>query len=406
MPSQNKWTEPKLCPKNPKPSDINKEWRVTFKYLDDTTGAYKSIIRKSKLNYIHDFKQRCSFAKDLISAIKVMLEVQGWNPITDTYHAPKFSVDEELKKIKNLSFAEALDFAYSKKIPDWAKKTGQDYSSVIKYLKQAAKAIDLYDKKISEFKLPHFRLILEEVKTIRKLSAQGFNKFREYLSSLVTEMVSWEIVELNLVHHVKTKQAIKTFAHRPPTVDQKDLIIGKIKMNYPAYYRFLCVLYGCTLRPKEITRLKIKNLHRKEHLFRIVPEKSEENSKVKYERDAIIPEWLMEILSELNLHNYDAEDYIFSKGFMPGKKRMHSNTPTLIWRKIVKEGLGLNVNQYSLKKLSGNDMIKIQRMEGVRDLLDLPQLQMGHSTPRQTETYVTEHLEIYKEIIKNHMPKL
>jgi hypothetical protein len=56
---------------------------------------------------------------------------------------------------------------------------------------------------------------------------------------------------------------------------------------------------------------------------------------------------------------------------------MHSNTPTSWWRKIVKEDLKQDVNQYSLKKLSGDDMVRLQRREGVDKLLDLPKAQMG-----------------------------
>jgi len=58
-----------------------------------------------------------------------------------------------------------------------------------------------------------------------------------------------------------------------------------------------------------------------------------------------IPDWVMDLLAELNLHNCDPEDYIFSsynkyKTFLLGKTCMHSNTPTSWWRKIVKEDLG------------------------------------------------------------------
>jgi integrase len=146
-------------------------------------------------------------------------------------------------------------------------------------------------------------------------------------------------------------------------------------------------------------------------MFRIVPDREEENSKTLIEREVIIPDWVMQLLDELKLERYNEEHYIFSTRnkygtFMPGMNRMHSNTPTRWWRKIVKEDLKLDVNQYSLKKLAGNDMVRLLYNERVNDLIKLPQQQMGHTTSKMTETYVHEHKNIENEILKRKMPVL
>nr|WP_231402174.1 site-specific integrase [Panacibacter microcysteis] len=210
---------------------------------------------------------------------------------------------------------------------------------------------------------------------------------------------------------MKSKEEIKVFAHKPPTDLQRKLIVDKIKTDYYNYYRFICVLYGCTLRPKEITRLKVKHLVRSEQIFRIIPDKEEGNSKTSAQRDVVIPDWLMQMLNDLNLQSCDPDWYIFSgkegsKMFMPGKSRMHSNSPTRWWRNIVKIELGLDVTQYSLKKLAGNDMVKLQVAHGVQDLLELPKLQMGHSSKSITEVYVDEHKKVLSQIVKTRMPTL
>jgi integrase len=105
----------------------------------------------------------------------------------------------------------------------------------------------------------------------------------------------------------------------------------------------------------------------------------------------------MNLLDELNLERYDQNWYIFSTrnkyaSFMPGPKRMHSNRPTTWWRKIVKEDLKLDITQYSLKKLAGNDMVRLLYNERVNDLIKFPQRQMGHTTSEMTEVYVDEHI--------------
>jgi integrase len=130
---------------------------------------------------------------------------------------------------------------------------------------------------------------------------------------------------------------------------------------------------------------------------------------------------VLALLSELNLHAYDPEWFIFSSShhkigfkdgtFFPGPKAVYKQTPTTWWRDIVKAkaekgGLGLDVSQYGLKKLSGNNMVRMQKKYHVDKLLDLPQSQMGHTNPKMTEVYVTEHLEIMKDLVKEHMPVL
>lgn len=421
-PSKKKWTDPEICPKNPVQNDMKKSWRVRFRYFNEKTHQWVQISRRSNLNQIKNFKERLTEAKHLKNALTFQLGVQGWDPITDSYHTPSISelpTDMELIALQTISFHDALDYAYRKKKIDWSHKTAQDYSSIVKYLQQAAKKIQLASRPIRDFKLPHFRMILDATRDLRTLSNVAYNKYRTYLSSLVSEMIQWDIVDLNLVHHVKTKETLKTVAHRPPSDDERLILVHRIRECHRDYYRFLAVLYGCTIRPKEITRLKIKHLKVPDQCFRIIPDRKEGNSKTNTEREMAVPDWVMGLLSELKLDKYNPEWYIFSSNvngsrrdmFKPGPKAMHRNTPTNWWNNIVKKpedegGLGLDVNQYSLKKLSGDDMIKLQRREGIDKLLEMPRQQMGHATTGQTEDYVTEHLEVMKEMVKRKMPVL
>jgi len=51
-------------------------------------------------------------------------------------------------------------------------------------------------------------------------------------------------------------------------------------------------------------------------------------------------------------------------------------------------------------------MVKLQRTKGIDKLLELPQLQMGHTSPKTIAIYVSVHIEILKEILKKKMPEL
>jgi integrase len=391
------------------------QWYVWFRYFNEGTNNWQLVIKKGGVNYTGlPVRERLAQLNALKKAIQFKLEHQGWNPINNSY-AWKSLEEQEISNLTNMTFDQALTFSFNKKSKDWSHKTKQDYSSVLKYLLEAAAAIGITYSMIAEVKRPHYKFLLDKVREIRSLSAKGYNKYRDYLSSLLGELEQYDIIEYNPVHKIKSKDTIKVVAHRPPTKDQQSLIINRVKTAHPDYYRFLAVLYGCTIRPKEITALKIKHLHRKEQIFRMVPD-NKSSTKGRIEKESTIPDWVMELLSEMNLHNYNPEWYIFSTNnkhgsFLPGPNRMHSNTPTNTWRCIVKKdvkfgGLGLDVNQYSLKKLAGNDMVKMQRNEQATNLLELPRMQMGHTTTKQTEVYVTEDKEVLQDLIKRKMPVL
>jgi integrase len=391
-----------------------KKWYVRFRFYDERDNKWKLVIRKPNVNRkdlsLAERKAQLTALKD---AVEFKLKVQQWNPLTNTYIDPEkqSSKETEIEVLRQMFFFDALDYAVSHKTNDWSKKTRQDYKSFVKYLKQAASSLGLLYKTISEVRRLDCRLLLQEAQDIRKLTNIGYNKYRDFLSSLLGTLEEFEILEYNPVHKIKQKATIKKISHRPPTSEQKKIIFSKIKCHNKTYYRFLAVLYGCTLRPKEITRLKIKHLIRASQIFRIIPDRIEENSKTLIEREVVIPDWVLALLDELHLERYDQNWYIFSTrnkygSFMPGPNRMHSNTPTTWWRKIVKEDLGLDVTQYSLKKLSGNHMVRLLYNERANDLIKLPQRQMGHATSEMTEVYVDEHIAIENEIVRRKMPVL
>lgn len=391
-------TEPTIYPKNPTRSDMNKSWRVRFDFY--INGERHMITRRFSINDTDDFNERLTRARAGVLKIQTALR-KGWNPVTDTY-PDKSPKDVERERLQQMTLPEAMDYAYKKKLVNWEKKTGQDYASVVKYLKVGAVTAALDQKKIKEFTRADFREVLDEAMG-KKFSPCKFNRYREYLSSLVSEMIEHNILEANPVAEIKTFKIKKGVAHRPPTEKERELIISHIKVKHPNYYRFLAVLYGCTIRPKEITRIKVKYL--REGFFRL----PKEITKNGVERDVIIPNWVMSLLKELDLSN--PEYYIFSsfnkyKSFLPGPNRMHSNTTTTTWRKLVKEGLKLDVNQYSLKKLSGDDMVKLQVSKGLDRLLELPKSQMGHGDIKQTEVYVKEHKTVCDNLIRDSMPVL
>jgi integrase len=331
----NKFTEPKL-------STAGERWFVWFRF-NGRQFKFTGDANRAGLTP----KQRRDILKAEAATWKHRLENQHYNPITKLYEVPgaqAFSGSTE-----GLTFNNALDFAREKKSAQWTRKTGQDYASAVKYLHQAAIGTGIADLPVVDLKRSHIKTLLAAVQENRSLSAKGYNKYRDYLSSLVGELIQWDILESNPVEYINTQAAIQTRAHVPPTPEERAVIMKELREKHPEFYRFCSVLYGTTIREKEILALQVRDLDLDAQLIRIIPDRARENSKVKHEREVVIPNTLIGKLRELHLEAYPQNAYIFSKDFLPGMTRTHSNTPTLRWRKIVKEGLGIQRDLYSLK---------------------------------------------------------
>lgn len=349
--------------------------------------------------------QKATELKALCKAWKYRLEHDYYNPITDRLEPP-----EGVLNTAGMTFERAIKFAREKKTIVWTKKTGQDYDSVIKYLLEAQHSLGFSNMLITDFRRAHYVQVLHQVQQTRKLSAKGFNKYKSYLSSLVGEMVNpWEILEANVVEGIKDQPAPRTIAHKPPTPGERITIMNCLKSKHISLYRFCAVLYATTIREKEILALQVRDIHLKESVIRIVPEKERGNSKVLNEREVVIPDSLLPVFVQLNVERFPKHFFIFSKGLEPGPIRTHSNTPTAMWRKIVKGkvkagGLNIQKDLYGLKKLGGNDMVDLQKE--LLDLIKLPQKQMGHTNPATTEVYVTRHKELAGDLLKKGMKEL
>ncbi len=401
-----KFTEPIFSPLNPKAEDMKNGWRVRFNYLHDDKWIRFSFSQG--INRIKDYGERLAQAEVLKNLLTNKLKFEGWNPVTDTYNPEVHpEVDQQIKAMQQMSLEDAMSFVFGKRKDEWTRKTQQDYSSMLKYLKKAAMLCKLHDKGVHLFQGAHFKLLLETVEKVRNLSHKGYNKYRDYLSTLVGEMVQWDIIQHNYIHNIRLKKEPKTLAHQPPDDNDRVLIVNHIKKEHPDYFMFLCLIYGCTLRPKEILGLKVSDIDFRKQTIRL----KAENAKTGTERNVALPNWVKDMLEDFLIrHPHKPHHYLFTSNgqgtFLPGWKTPGKNMAHRTWKILVKEGLGLETTQYSLKKLAGNDMIKLQQERGVLSLLELPRVQMGHSNSRQTEVYVTEHKKAIDKVIRDYMPEL
>ncbi|WP_166921973.1 site-specific integrase [Flavobacterium poyangense] len=86
-----------------------------------------------------------------------------------------------------------------------------------------------------------------------------------------------------------------------------------------------------------------------------------------------------------------ALEHFAQLGFIPGQKKLNRDCASKLWRKLVIDGLKINVNMYSLKHLGANKKI----LAGVE--LDALRELYGHTSKMMTLRYAKVVREVNRQ---------
>ena len=371
----------------PKLSKAASGWFVWIRY----NGKQKMF--KAGLNRIKDLKLREREAKFLIESLKEKL-ASGWSPFGNPVK-------------QNYLLPDALIFALEKKKDRVAHKTYLGYKSNLGFVLKAIKRLTLQYHDVTAVKRSHIRLILDDIKKSRNWSNKAYNKGRDYLKAIFSELVDWDIIENNPAFKIKPLKELRTNANRPPTSEEHQKIKKHLSLSYPNFYKYVATLFHTGIRPNELRQITIGmiDLHR---LQIVLPP---EITKTDIERIVPINPHLLELLMDMEVQFHPKEFYLFgafnynhkhrsSKGldFIPGPNLIKRGTATKRWLKSVKKELGLSVNLYAMKH-AGADA-KILAGVGLESLQEL----YGHTSKVTTAIYAKKVKEVYRQEIIDKSP--
>lgn len=430
------FSTPILCDTN-KDGRIAKEWFIFFTVT--INGEKIERKRREGINRIKDLKQRRIEGEALAKARYEWLKA-GWNPITD----PKFQLRNLQQSTETTSEGQAsklplpgaLQWALNKK--RLAKKSKLGYQSQLDAIVASINRLGYTNLPVTEFKRFHVKSILEQLaedkeedfkkdlhsnkkRKARKLSNHGYNKYRDTIRTLCTELLEWEIIEYNPAIRITSKVVAESNMYAPLTTNEKRIVAEYLFKNHFRYLVCLMVIYHTGIRPKETLALKIPDIDLTSRTITIVPNLEEENAKTPKIRKVPICDELLDFLNELELHRYPADYYVFGSPFgiegnrgcfegkrgakrpdyfLPSPNRVKRDTITNLWKHIVMEVLGIDKHQYAMKHTGADDKI----LAGVD--LDALRALYGHSSKRMTEKYTKEIKNVYKKEIIEKSPSL
>ncbi len=344
-----------------------KEWHVYYYYHNPEDGKFHRFRVKKGINRIADLKERYTEAKKLRDAINDLLISGQLSHFEDAQ-------DSDITDLGYLPLSNALDWAFSKRSVKLATKTQIDYTSVLKYLKEAiTKSGNNYP--IIRIKKMHVKSIMEQVIADRTLSAARQNAYLETLKTMFSELIEWDVIESNPAQYVKPVSEPPSTTHEPLTLDELLIVGAHLKKVHFPFYVFTKILLSCLIRPDEILTLKHGDITERDIYLR----PANPNSKHKARTAPVHPE-LWSMVSKLK--QPAPGEYYFSLKLQPGAKRIHRNTVTELWKSLVKgKPLYISKTMYSLKHTGVDRMLSA----GL-SILDA-QGAAGHSSSVMTRVY-------------------
>lgn len=373
---KNSWTVPKAKSFT---LESGKDWYVWFRFNG------KLRIVKYGLNKIQDYNERLEEANALAEVLYDKLK-KGWNP----------QCDENL--LERITIHDAFSQAILRLKEKTSKNTYNAYSCATRFFIEALKALK-YDKMLSaNFSRAYAKKCLEWITKERRWSAHAFNKNLGYIRSVFAEIIEAEQAEINPFREIKNIKGVKSIANIPPTDEEMVLICNELRnKNYGLYILYM-IEYHSGIRPAEQVGIKIKQLDFVNKMILL----NGEDTKSKKFREVPMLGNMYDLL--LPYKDENPEYYLFGtpskaggwmskKGwFKPNPFKIRDDSPTKEWKRIIKDGLGLNINLYSGKHKGADD--KREAGMSIKTICEI----FGHSESKMTERYMrTLKLERFNE---------
>lgn len=404
--------------------DLSKKWFVGFRMNNPADPFIRKAFQfRGNINEGRTIAERSRRGNELAKGMKAALDA-GWNPFEIAFSdwLEKSRPKKKPTDIETVDFIQALEIGLKMKRPqailtreqkEEAKKKNKKlisratfycYQNHIKYAAKAARKLQLHHKTLPELTKPDSIALLEEMQLQRGWTGHAYNIAVSALAAMVAPLVKAGKINYN-IFNAQERQIEAEPEERPyPTQDQKTRIKNRLYYASTNFYAYCMIIYHTGIRPKEVLAMKIKSYLKEDNMFKLDPgDPGDENTKNGKRRYAPVNRHLQNIIANLKLDNCPDDWYIFSTNFKPGPKRLHRNTASKWWKKIImappsKGGLGLPFHLYDLKYWGGDDKI----LAGV-DLNALKEL-YGHSSKRMTVKYLTKLKQIHFNQILEKSP--
>ena len=318
-------------------------WTIEYHVFNPAFGAMERRVMKmnrirKKYSRVTDFKAYCA---NVITRLNTQLAT-GWNPFEGYANNAR----------EQTPIDTVLDKYLKDKSGDVRPDTIINYRSFVKVFKEWL--IKNYGQiAISSFTRVMAVNFMDYLVEKKGLHGRSYNNRLKQARAFFTYAIEKYYCRDNPFANIKKKREEgKTRILIPHEVRKE---IFKYWSERNENYLVLCELvFIAMIRPKECWRLHVSDLMLADRYIEI----SEDDSKTHYRRSASLTPDLITRLEKMTRHAQKS-DYLFSDGYMPGKKHIAYSRFRKDWQ-IMREALGLpdEMQLYSLRDTGLNEMLK------------------------------------------------
>lgn len=344
------------------------KWKIFYRFYEPARPP-RFVEIKAGINEITDLKERKAVAESLIAEELYRLKDRGYNPNSGQY--TKLNDDYEIHP--ETPIMEAL-----RKAMDLKKCVRKDcFKSVLKYTEKAVTALRMDMMPVSRIRRRHMKAVLHKLAEIKgeRWTASNHNHYRSYLAALFEDLIEYEATEVNPLDKIKMED------HAPaqrevPTDEQLQQIEKFTKEFDESFNRVLKLFYNSGSRKTEFFKLQGKHVNLQMQSVQYLVRKGRKWTWV--ERpivDAVKHLW------QQQMETCGPEDYLFSKGLVPGARPISPAQLSRRWKRHMKEKLGITADVYSLKHLNATRNVD----EAVKKIAEAQQQatkQTGHKSAK------------------------
>ncbi len=332
LPNSCRCSTPSVHPKNWKTTNakVNLTWYILYRFYED--GKKPKQVMLKGMNIYSNLKSKQTITENLIANELKQLQ-SGYNPNS--------KVITNLEADTSMQFIEALQAALKQLHTE--PHTTEDIASVLRYVSQAAKSLGSNNIPIAEIRRKHLRQVLD--KATEGKSSNTFNHYRKYLSILFKELLEMEAVEFNPVRDIAKRKTVKKI-RQTLTPEERVIVDKHLKEKYFAFWRFLQIFFHGGVRIVELMRLQFKDVDLASQRYKTIIKKGRSSNEVwKIITNEALPYW--QALSQ----SANINDFVFSKGLIPGAVQIKAYQITKRWYRLVKKPLNISCDFYACKHL-------------------------------------------------------
>lgn len=278
------------------------------------------------MNHVKTLTIRQELTSSIRDGYLYKLKIEGYNPITDKCNPPPPEEDNDYEIHPECPLVEAINKAFEK----FEGESKTDLRGSLKYIKKSIVDLKYQDWPVSKVRRRHLTRILENCEKIKRREKlvwtnNQFNHYRTALNSIYKIFVKCETVDANPIHAIEKKQHAPEPRH-VLTLEQRKLINYRLKINNFRFWNFIHLFFHSGARLTEMSRIKGKHVNIERQIATFLVKKGKNWAWIDRPiSDEALPFW------QRALAGCGPEQFVFSKGLLPGDVQIRSNQYTRRW---------------------------------------------------------------------------